>query len=184
MLRTGLISLCCLALAAQSTAPPPISVCDVLAKDPTLLNGRLIKIRGIFMVGAHGSVLAGECKTHLVTKGLAWANDLTVHVDPSNENTERSWASIGEKVKRFRPRGVSLQDRIWITVVGRLETRASMDDEVVETPFGLARAGFGQGGQAPAEINVISVEDVTVERLPARPRQQTTLKRTAIARHP
>ena len=37
-----------------------------------------------------------------------------------------------------------------------------MDDEVVQTPFGLERAGFGHMSGAPAEINVISVEDVTI----------------------
>ncbi|HLG96092.1 MAG TPA: hypothetical protein VKX49_07255 [Bryobacteraceae bacterium] len=50
-----------------------------------------------------------------------------------------------------------------VTLVGRLETRASMGDAVVQMPYGLARAGFGQG-DAPAQIDVTSVEDVTIER--------------------
>jgi hypothetical protein len=166
MTASAIIAIWLVALAAQSTVPPPMSVCDVLAHDPTILNGKLIKIRGIYAPGPHSALITGECKTHLLTKGLTWGNDLSVYVNLSDENVARSWANFFEKLKRLRPRGVSEHDRIWVTFVGRLETRTSMNDEVLQMSFGLARAGFGQGGEAPAEINVISVDDVRVERQP------------------
>jgi len=139
-----------------------LSVCDVLAHDPTKLNGRLIKVKGLLGETDEGTWLIGECTTHLVTKGLSWGNDLSIHVDASDENTLRSWESMLAKLRRLH--ADPGKDRIWLTVVGRLETRASMDDEVVQMPYGLARAGFGHLGGSPAEINVVSVEDVGVER--------------------
>jgi hypothetical protein len=59
------------------------------------------------------------------------------------------------------------RDKIQVTIVGRIETRASMDDEVVQMPYGLRRAGFGHMGGSPAEINVISIDDVAIEPRPA-----------------
>lgn len=147
-----------------STQPVTLSVCDVLSDDPTKLNGKAIRVRGYLAVGPHETLLGGDCKAHLVTKGLAWGNYLSVYRDASDEKIERAWERIGQKVKRLH--GDFEQDKIWLTIVGRLETRASMEDEVVQMPHGLARAGFGQMGGSPAEINVISVEDVTVERQP------------------
>jgi hypothetical protein len=142
--------------------PMTLSVCDVLADDPTKLNGKVIKVKGLLGGTDEGTWLTAECTTHLVTKGLAWGNDLSVYIDGSDQKTLRSWEKVGQKLKQLR---ANLgQDRIWVTIVGRLETRASMDDEVVQMPYGMARAGFGHMGGSPAEINVISVEDVRVER--------------------
>jgi hypothetical protein len=59
------------------------------------------------------------------------------------------------------------RDKVRVTIVGRLETRLSMNDEVVQMPYGLRKAGFGHMGDSPAEINVISIEDVAVEPQPA-----------------
>jgi hypothetical protein len=142
--------------------PMTLSVCDVLADDPTKLNGKVTKVKGLLGGTDEGTWLTAECTTHLVTKGLAWGNDLSVYIDGSDQKTLRSWEKVGQKLKQLR---ANLgQDRIWVTIVGRLETRASMDDEVVQMPYGMARAGFGHMGGTPAEINVISVEDVRVER--------------------
>jgi hypothetical protein len=40
---------------------------------------------------------------------------------------------------------------------------------VVQMPYGLARAGFGHLGAAPAELNVITVKEVGVELLSMPP---------------
>jgi hypothetical protein len=139
-----------------------MSVCDVLTDDPTKLNGRVISVRGVLGATDEGMWLSGECKTHLVTKGLAWGNDLSVYVPAAEENVARSWDRLSDNLKR-RHADIK-RDRIWVTIVGRLETRKSIEDEVVQTPHGLSRAGFGHLGGSAAEINVISVEDVVVER--------------------
>lgn len=138
-----------------------LSVCDVIANDPTKLNGEVIKVRGLLGGTDEGTWLVGECKTQLVTKGLTWRNDLSVYVDASNESVERSWERMGAKLKQLH--ASPGRDKIWVTIVGRLETRASMDDEVIETSHGLVKLGFGHMNGSPAEINVISVEDVAVE---------------------
>ena len=137
-----------------------LSVCDVLASDPTRLNGKVIRVRGLLAATDEGTWLIDKCKTHLVTKGLEWGNSLSIYVDASDEAIYRSWAKIGEKLKRLHVQ--QGRDDVWITVTGQLETRASMDDEVVQMPFGLAKLGFGHMGGSPAEINVISVDDVTI----------------------
>jgi hypothetical protein len=137
-----------------------LTVCDVLADDPTRLNGKIIRVKGVLEETPEGTWLVADCKTHLVTKGLTWANVLWVSVGTDLEAV-RSWDKFGEKLGRLRYKPE--RDRIWLTINGMLETRASMDDQVVQMPYGLHRAGFGHMGDAPAEIRVISVEDVSVE---------------------
>jgi hypothetical protein len=171
-----MIALWALLIAMQSVARgepakslPTLSVCDVLADDPTRLSGKVIRVRGLLGGSDEGTWLSAECESHLVTKGLTWGSDLSVYVDVSDENIARSWERERKKLKGLHADWA--HDKIWATIVGRLETRASMDDEVVQMPYGLARAGFGHLGGSPAEINVISVEDVTVERPPVHKTQ-------------
>jgi len=139
-----------------------LSVCDVLANDPTILNGKLIKVRGRYVSTDEGKWLFGECKTHIETKGLVWSNSLAVDVDESDKEYLRSWSKLGRKLRqlRFDP----VRDTFVVTFVGRVTTRAKMDDAVVQRPYGLANAGFGHLGGSPAEIVVMSFENVVVER--------------------
>ena len=125
-----------------------MSVCDVLANDPTILNGKIIKVRGRYASTDEGKWLFGECKTHLETKGLVWGNDLAVDVDQSEKEYLRSWR----------------RDTFVVTFVGRLTTRPTMDDAVVQRSYGLAKAGLGHLGGSAAEIVVMSFENVVVER--------------------
>jgi hypothetical protein len=151
-------------LALQTDArhgQPPQSVCDVIFNDPTKLNGKVVRIRGLLSSTDEGIWLREECKTHLVTKGLTWGNSLWVYIDESDENIARSWEKMGARLTELR--ADTRRDRVRVTIVGRVETRASMDDEVIQMPYGLAKAGFGHLGGSPAEINVISVGDVALE---------------------
>jgi hypothetical protein len=161
--------------AAHRDKPPEslatLSVCEVIANDPTKLNGSVTKIRGLLATTDEGIWLIDECKTHLATKGLTWGNTLWVYVDPSDEEVLRSWGKMGAKITELH--ADTQRDRIWVTVIGRLVTRGSMDDEVVQRPYGLAKVGFGHLGGSPAEINIISVEDVTVERQSKDAKQKT-----------
>ena len=126
-----------------------VSVCEVLANDPTKRNGRVIKVRGILDQTDEGVWLNGECKDRLVTKGIVWGNNLSVYVDWSDASVSRSWARMGvqarETTRRCRP---------WQNMGYRrrgLETRRSMNDEVLETLHGLVKIGFGHLGGSPAE---------------------------------
>ncbi len=142
-----------------------LSVCEVLAHDPTRLNGKVVRVKGFLGGTDEGIWLTEECQSHLVTKGLAWGNDLSVHVDLSDVDTSRAWGKMLEKLNQLH--ADMGRDKIQVTIVGRIETRASMDDEVVQMPYGLRRAGFGHMGGSPAEINVISIDDVAIEPRPA-----------------
>ena len=139
-----------------------LSVCNVLAHDPTILNGKIIRIKGYVGGTDEGTWLMGDCQTHLVTKGLTWGNDIAWYINLAEEKTARSWERYAKKLKRLRPDWQ--HDRIWVTVAGRLETRRTMDDPVVQTPYGLARVGFGHLSSSPAEIDVMSIETIDVER--------------------
>ncbi len=72
----------------------------------------------------------------------------------------RSWQRMSEKIKRLN--GNVAGGGVYVTIVGVLETRPSMDEEVDTGPDGPRALGFGHLGGAPAEINVISVKDVSV----------------------
>jgi hypothetical protein len=85
------------ALQAETRGEPPqplksLSVCEVIADDPTNLNGQVLKVRGMLGSTDEGMWLMEECETHLTTKGLTWGNSLSVYVDLSDQIIARSWA--------------------------------------------------------------------------------------------
>jgi hypothetical protein len=152
------------AMQAAAATPRPlkaVSVCDILAEDPARFNGKIVSIRGRLEATQEGTWLTGDCKTHLITKGLTWGNLLWVYVDDSDEDIERSWRTITDTLSHLH--ADTQRDKILVTINGRLETRKSMDDAVYQMPYGLSKVGFGHMGAAPGEIDVISVQDVTIE---------------------
>jgi len=161
MLLAALIVAMQAAAATPRPSPKAVGVCDILAEDPARFNGKIVSVRGRLEATQEGTWLTGECKTHLVAKGLTWGNMLWVDVDASDEGVERSWRTISDKLGRLH--ADIRRDKIRVTIVGRLETRKSMDDAVYQMPYGPSKVGFGHMGAAPAEIDVISVQDVAVE---------------------
>ncbi len=151
-------------LPRQSGNAAPLSVCRVLDPDPTKLKGKLIVVRGLLEATDEGVWLVGECGTHLVTKGLVWGNDIAISIDEPDRNALQSWRRLREQMRRLH--ADAAKDRVWVTIVGRLETRQTMEDAVVQMPYGLRKAGFGHMGDSPAEIRVVSVQDISVERRP------------------
>ncbi len=162
--KARLIIAVIIAIHAAMAAPRPdtLSVCDLIPDDPTKHNGEIVSVRGSLEATQEGTWLAGECNNRLVTKGVTWGNILWVYVDSSDEKIDRSWRLISDKLSRLHAHIDT--DLIWVTIVGRLETRKSMDDAIYQMPYGPAKVGFGHLGAAPAEIDVISVQEVTVER--------------------
>ena len=153
----------------QSKTPTPVlSVCDVLATDPTKLNGRVITVRGQLGSTYHGMYLISECKTHLLTKGLKWGNDISVYAEVADENVARPWDRFGKELTRLH--ADLRRDKVIVTIVGRLETRDSLNDMVVPGPDGPARLGFGHMNGSPAEIDLLSIEVNEVNRAHVPPR--------------
>ncbi|MGA1989935.1 MAG: hypothetical protein ABSH46_02650 [Bryobacteraceae bacterium] len=151
-------------LAAPPVMPSrTLSVCEVLADDPTKLNGQVVAVRGLLQKTQEGLSLRGECKSHLVTRGVTWENVLAVSAEAADENADPSWRRMSDKLTGLH---ASLsRERVWVTIVGRLKTLESMDDELIQEPDGLRKAGFGRMSDSAAEIeDVMSVQDVTVER--------------------
>jgi hypothetical protein len=128
-----------------------LSVCDVLANDPTKLNGKVLSMKGPLVLTNERVWLAGDCTSHLITQGHSWDNRLLLYVDHGDEKLDHSWRSMLAKEERLH---AAPRNRMWVTLVARLETLDSMEDAVVQRPYGAA----------PAELNVISVADVTIER--------------------
>lgn len=157
----------------QSSSSPSLSVCDVLAQGITKFNGKVIKLRGYisyispadrFFPEGYYTRLSEDCKTHLVTKGLKWANDFSVFRRRDDEKIKRPWEDIA---RQYRQIGSHVPDRIWVTLVGRLDTFDSMDDVINENGrYGPELKGYGEYGDCPGEINVTSIENVVVERRP------------------
>jgi hypothetical protein len=158
---------------AQPKQSPTPGVCDVLARDLPKLNGKVIRVRGYisyispadrFYSEGHYIRLSEDCKAHLVTKGLKWANDFSVFLRQDDERIKRPWEEIAE---RFKQIGANGPDRIWVTLVGRLETPDTFDpaDVINENGrYGPELKGFGEHGDCPGEIVVQSIENVVVER--------------------
>ena len=148
--------------SSQSIAPiQTLSVCEVILGDPTRLNGKIIRVAGYLRATDHGMWLGGKCSSQLQTKGLVWVNNISIYVS-SDPRIARSWDSLDKQVKRLHADPES--ENIKVVIVGRLETRATMEDMVVQMPYGLSRAGFGHMGDAPARIDFISVDGVSLER--------------------
>ena len=84
------------ALRAQIATPAAepsgvVSVCEMVANDPTKLNGKVVAVRGMLVTTEEGDWLGSKgCDRHLVTKGLSWPSILEVQLDDSN-SARQSW---------------------------------------------------------------------------------------------
>jgi len=150
--------------AGESPTGPPArysTVCEVLKDDPVRLNGSVISVRGILSISDEGAWLFGDCEKHLVTRGVTWSNVLWLETDETDAQAVRSVKNMWKRIRTLHadPRN----DSVYVTLVGRLETEASMNAAIVPRMDGtLARAGFGHLGAAPAQIVIQKATDITV----------------------
>jgi hypothetical protein len=148
--------------------PEVLSVCDIL-RDPVQYNGKIIAVRGFLVSTDEGSWLHGECKEPLITNGYKWASMIwpesptsgfALHKAPFEEDVlaqREMWATRDREITDRR-------DRLWVTYIGLLETRPTMNLEVFVRPNGQRQpVGFGHLGGAPAQLLVKTVKDVVVE---------------------
>ena len=158
-------------LAEPQQETEPISVCDVL-RDPVKYNGKMIAVRGFLISTDEGHWLNGDCEEPLITNGYKWKSAIwpespssrsALHKVAFEEDFEAETAMYAVRNREMKdPR----HDRLWVTYIGLLETRQSMDIEVFVRPNGERQpVGFGHLGGAPAQILIKTVKDIVVEHL-------------------
>lgn len=151
-----------------SPAPKPVNVCAVLLHLEEYRNKR-VSIRGELLVHPHGTVLRMEkCPVPLITSGHVWPT--MIYLIPADSNlaespgrvppgfsVDRAWAPVLEKGSRER------DARLWVTVVGRLETRRRF--EIVERGDGKTLpVGYGHLNAYPAQLVYEEFKDVLARK--------------------
>jgi len=150
-----------LAAAARPAPSRVLNVCELLADDPTRFNGKVVSVRGLLEGTDEGLWLSDDCKSHLTTRGVTWGDEIWVPEGAEDENAERSLLRFSKHLDSLH---LQLgRDTIRVTIAGLIETRKSMDDALVQMPYGLSKFGFGHLSAAAAAIHVMSIRDVTVE---------------------
>ncbi|MFN7995976.1 MAG: hypothetical protein U0Q18_20360 [Bryobacteraceae bacterium] len=138
------------------------TVCEILAENPTRLNGHRLRITGLLEGGDEGAWVDGECTSALTTYGVTWPNIIWLDFNPDNLRAQAAWKRMSEKLAKLH---ATVRDNIRVTILGKFETRESMRDAVVTGPNGRPRkAGFGHMGTAPATMEVLDITDVIVTK--------------------
>jgi hypothetical protein len=156
----------------NGTTLKPLSVCTLLQELETY-NGKTVVVRGVVRGTSEGTWLMGEGCKPLVTKGFVWpsaialvapGNPDTLH-EPDFEPDRDMIAKVMQKVRSMAPD--PLKDRVILTYTGLFETREKLDayigTDACGKPWGF---GFGHLNEAPAQIQVRSVSDPSVDRGP------------------
>lgn len=165
-----------LAGAQDATLPKSMTVCDLL-RDPAKYNGKVIAVRGTYLIGGHGLYLHGEgCDGVLTTKGhpwppIIWLSLSQQEMEQHGQSFDRALkaedqvSAAREREKQFRrDRGSPGRERVTLTYIGLFETRDNLENEVGRAPNGTTVVnGFGPGNSAPGQLYVQSVKDIVVE---------------------
>jgi len=162
----------CWMIGALSGAsiPEKVTVCQVLA-DPLKYNGRLILLGGESFGTDEGSWLtASGCPTQFVTGGHVWPNSIFLQANPNDRNNLHkvdfaydfgSEAPAYAKAKSLEEKYPGRKLR-W-TFEGLLETRTDWESFHARYPNGTSRyIGFGHLGEAPAQLILKALHDVSV----------------------
>jgi hypothetical protein len=135
----------------RSKLPEPLDLCVVL---PNLAkySGKEVAIRGEFISYEHGRVIAKDkCLQPLVTSGYTWPNMISL---------ERALTSVSVDATCWRAMATPgpSNTQIWVTVQGRLETRAP---GVIVLPFvgKTVPDGYGHMNSYPAQIVYSQMRD-------------------------
>jgi hypothetical protein len=141
--------------------PGMVPLCDIV-KDPARYNGRTVLTRGVLRLTSNGFWLSGQdCTAALKSSlGIAWESTLWL-VPPSRSEEGREFERA---ISELRERTSGLREPIiWVTCVGRLETKHDIRSAVSLGSDGepLFR-GFGIAGIAPAQLLLGKVQDPIV----------------------
>jgi len=170
---------------AQEPVPnTTISICDLL-RDPSMYNGEVISLRGVYFPGGHGLYLKGEgCDGTLNTRGYRWPSLVWI------VNNEQEMQRHGRSMERYLQALVQVADagrrellrkspgakigRVIVTYTGLFETRDDLASAVFQRPDGsVVGIGFGEAPGAPGQLFVDSVKDIAVEFEPATNPEKT-----------
>jgi hypothetical protein len=177
-LRISLWSLAILVAVAHGADLPVIPVCEALTHSD-LYNHKIVAIRGVQMAGSEGGWLNGEgCDRAFVTNGYVWPSIIWLEMSESDRlaagiPAPERYASIKRINSELKRKGYDVtRDRLTITYVGLFEvyddskSGIHLDSRFVNAP------GFGHLNGAPAQIIVIDVKDLSIEKRPkSRPRK-------------
>lgn len=154
---------------SSAAGVPSVSVCQVLA-DPLKYQGQLIELTGLQEGTDEGAWLTGpECPGVLKTLGYVWPSSIWLQIpDSLSELDEAGFKYDFRSEKRVDRRYHVLRRKypakciIW-KYTGRLKTRADWSAAKFVYPNGSAKLfGFGHQGDAPAQLLLKQVDDVSV----------------------
>jgi hypothetical protein len=169
--RCALVCILCVVRASLAgPLPEKATVCDVL-RDPLKYDGRMILLEGdLYATDEGGWMAASACPARFVTGGHVWPNSISLQWDPYDkhnlhqvgfiydEASERRALAKADSLKRKYP-GKRLR---WI-YEGLLETRRDWAAFLARYPNGTSQyIGFGHLGEAPAQLIVKAINDVSV----------------------
>jgi hypothetical protein len=165
--------------AAPVPSVKPLDVCEVL-RSPVSFNGKLVSIRGLLRATDHGAWIVGErCPGVLTTQGYTWRSIIFLAYPNSADALHEVDFDCDREARhnltmQIEQRSKTGYDKVLVTVVGMLETRANLDLQIYRDPSGGVRpAGFGHMVEAPAQVVVKTFKDPVF----LRPRQINSSKR-------
>jgi hypothetical protein len=146
-----------------------LSVCDVLA-DLLAYRGKTIAVRGEYVGTDEGQYLRGEeCAKPLVTSGYVWGKRVSISLEvPTSPEVEDPIVpappvSVDAATKKaFQESARDSTLGVWVTVVGRLETRTTF--EIVNHGGTLRPYGYGHLSGCPAQLVYTEIRDGEVRR--------------------
>lgn len=162
----------CLMIGALSGASflTKVTVCEVLAA-PLKYNGEMVLLEGeINGTDEGGWLTASGCQTPFVTGGHIWPNSIFLQGNPTDKHNlhkvdfvydDGSGARALTKAKSLGQKYPGKKLR-W-TYEGLLETRTDWESFLARYPNGTSRyIGFGHLSEAPAQLIVKAIHDVSV----------------------
>jgi hypothetical protein len=161
MIRAGVLLLLTMLVASIGIPAPDavvVSVCE-LSKDFPAYRDKVVSVRGVYYYG-----LRQECPQKC-SDGL-WPS--FINLEGGGDTT---WADLAKADREVEAEAKATGKRfeVWVTVVGRLQTRAKRSrlGPCDRKSWGLA--GYGHLGAFPAQITVESFRNIEIRVNPKSP---------------
>ena len=157
-----------MAQGVQPEAPKIVTVCDILSK-PLQFNGRMVTIRSRVEGTDEGGWLTGnDCPGALVTDQHTWPSEIALVAWAGLHHPPVDFGFDADSERRANARYKELRTRapdrciVW-TYTGLFETRTNWSESIAVYADGTSKLiGFGHGGEAPGQLIIKSVDDVSI----------------------